>query len=50
MDEKIAKLQELIDKHDFLEEQVYRRRVGSRIFVPRTDCIIRNMIFHRRRS
>lgn len=53
MDEKIVKLQELIDQHDnivFLEEQVYRRRVGSRIFVPRTDCIIRNMIFHRRRS
>ena len=52
MDEKIVKLQELIDQHDnivFLEEQVYRRRVESRISEAWTDCITNSTITRRRR-
>lgn len=53
MDEKIMKLQKLIDQHDnivFLAERECPRRAESLISVPRTDYIIRNMIILRRLS
>ena len=51
MDEKIAELQKLINKHDnivFLAEQGFPQKAGFLISVLRTVCIIRNMIFHRK--
>lgn len=54
MDEKIMKLQELIDGHDnivfFGGAGVFDREPGFRISVLRMDFIIRNMTFRRRLS